>query len=87
MVQNFNRSWPISSKLIWGIWQVLMWALENPKTLHFNKLLLAKVYNAWAKKSIGELCLMALKLMQNLKETDLCFLKIFVRDKFLWEIV
>ena len=62
-----------------------MWALENPKTLHFNKLLLAKVYNAWAKKSIGELCLMALKLMQNLKETDLCFLKIFVGDKFLWD--
>ena len=50
MVQNFNRNWLISSKLIWGISQVLMWALENPKTFHFNKLLLAKVYNAWAKK-------------------------------------
>ena len=37
-----------------------------------------KVCNAWAKKSIEELCLMALKLMQNLKETGLWFLKVFV---------
>ena len=42
----------------------------------FNRLLLTKICNAWAKKSIEELCLMALKLMQNLKETCLCFLKI-----------
>ena len=42
----------------------------------FNRLLLTKVCNAWAKKSIEELCLMALKLMQNLKETGMCFLKI-----------
>ena len=35
-------------------------ALKNLKTLHFNGLLLNKVYNVWAKKSVGELCLMAL---------------------------
>ena len=52
-------------------------ALRNLKNLHFNGLLLNKIY-VWAKKSIGEFCLMALKLMQNLKETSLCFLKIFV---------
>ena len=63
---------------IWRIWRILTRALENPKNVHFNKLLLTKVCNAWAKKSIKELCLMALKLVQNLKETGLCFLKIFV---------
>ena len=34
---------------------------QNPKNLHFNRLLLTKVYNFWAKKSIEELCLMAPK--------------------------
>ena len=53
--------------------------LENPKNLHFNRLLLAKVYNAWAKISIEELCLMALKTDAKCgRKTDLCFLKIFV---------
>ena len=78
MIQNLKRNWLVSSKLTWGIRQILTRALKNPKNLHFNRLLLTKVYNAWAKKSIEELCLMALKLMQNLKETGLCFLKIFV---------
>ena len=50
-------------------------ALENPKSLHFNKLLLTKAYNAQAKTSIEELCLVALKIDAK---TDLCFLKIFV---------
>ena len=46
-------------KLTWGIWQILTQPLENLKNLHFNGLLLNKVYNVWAKKSLGELCLMA----------------------------
>ena len=50
-------------------------ALENPKSLHFNRLLLTKAYNAQAKKGIQELCLVALKIDAK---TDLCFLKIFV---------
>ena len=57
---------------------------ENPKNLHFNRLHLTKVCNAWAKKGIEELCLMALKLMQNLKETGLCFLKFSFNG---WKIV
>ena len=76
--KDLKRNWLVSSKLTRGIWQILTRALKNLKNLHFNRLLLTKVCNAWAKKSIEELCLMALKLMQNLKETDLCFLKIFV---------
>ena len=61
MIQNLKRNWLVSSKLTWGIWRILTRALENLKNLHFNGLLLNKVYNVWAKKSIEELCLMALK--------------------------
>ena len=38
-------------------------ALKNLKNLYFNGLLLNKVYNVGAKKTIEELFLMALKLM------------------------
>ena len=61
-IPNLNRNWLVSSKLTWGIWRILTRALENLKNLHFNGLLLTKVYNVWAKKSIEELCLMALKI-------------------------
>ena len=37
-------------------------ALKNLKNLRFNKLLLTNVYNVWARKSIEDLCLMALKI-------------------------
>ena len=43
-------------------WQILTRELENPKNLHFNRLLLTKVYNAWPKKRIEELCLIAWKI-------------------------
>ena len=62
MIQNLKRNWLVSSKLTWGIWWILTRALENLKNLHFNGLLLTKVYNVWAKKSTEELCLMALKI-------------------------
>ena len=75
MIQNMKRNWLVSSKLTWGIWQLLTRALENPKRLHFNRLLLTKAYNAQAKTSIEELCLVVLKIDAK---TDLCFLEIFV---------
>ena len=50
MEQNVKRNWLVSSKLTWGIWRILTRALENLKNLHFNGLLLTKVYNVWAKK-------------------------------------
>ena len=62
MMQNLKRNWLVCSKLTWGIWRSLTGALENLKNLHFNELLLNKLYNAWAKKSIGELCLVALNI-------------------------
>ena len=40
---------------------ILIQALKNLKNLHFNGLPLTNVYNVWTKKSIEELCLMALK--------------------------
>ena len=60
MVQKLNRNWLVSSKLTWGIWQILTWALEILEDLHFNGLLLTKVYNGWAKKSTEDLCSMVL---------------------------
>ena len=41
---------------------MLTWTLKNLKNLHFNGLLLNKVYNVWAKKSIREFCLMAINI-------------------------
>ena len=61
-MQKLKRNWLVSSKLTWGIWRILTWALENLKNLHFNGLLLTKVYNVWAKKTIEELFLMALNI-------------------------
>ena len=61
-------------KLRWGIWQIFTRALENLKNLHFNRLLLTQVNNVWAKKSIEELCLMALNIDATFEEkTDLYF--------------
>ena len=50
MMENLKRNWLVVSKLTWGIWRILTRALENLKNLHFNGLLLNKVYNVWAKK-------------------------------------
>ena len=55
-------NWLVISKLIWEIWQILTGALENLKNVLFNELLLTKVYNASAKGSKEELCLIALEI-------------------------
>ena len=62
MTQNLKWNGLVISKLTWKIWHILTQALENLKDLHFNRLLLTKAYNLWAKKDIEELCLMALKI-------------------------
>ena len=72
MMQNLKRNWLASSKLTWEIWRILTWALENLKNLHFNGLLLTKVYNVWAKKSTEELYLMALKIDAKLEGKLTC---------------
>ena len=40
----------VVSKLTWEIWQTLTQAHKSLKNLHFNELLLTKVYNVWATK-------------------------------------
>ena len=62
MIQNLRRNWLVSSKLTWGIRRILTRALQNLKNLHFNGLLLNKVYNVWAKKSASGSLLMALNI-------------------------
>ena len=39
-----------SSRLTWGIWEILHEHSKISKKLQFNGLLLTKVYNIWAKK-------------------------------------
>ena len=43
-------------------WQIVTRALKKLKNLHFNGLLLTKVYNVWAKKKYREVILMALNI-------------------------
>ena len=77
---KLKRNWLVSSKLTWGIWRILTWALENLKNLHFNGLLLNKVYNVWAKKSIGEFCLMALNIDATFEGKLTCAFKNDMRN-------
>ena len=79
MIQNLKRNWLYSPKLTWGIWQILTRALKNLKNLHFNGLLLNKVYNVWAKKKHRRVLFNSTEYWCNiLRKTDLRFLKIFV---------
>ena len=56
MMRKLNTNWLVSSKIIWGTWQIFIRPVENIKNLHFHGLLLTIAYNVWAKKSIGEFC-------------------------------
>ena len=58
-------------------------ALENLKNLHFNGLLLTKVYNVWAKKVQRSYVWLHWRLMQNLKENWLVLSKMTWR---IWQI-
>ena len=60
MMQNLKKNWLVTSKLTCEIWRILTQSLRNHKNLQFNGLLLTKVFNVWAKKSVEELCLMVL---------------------------
>ena len=42
MMKNLKRNCFVISKLRWGIWQILTWALKNLKNLLFNGFLLTK---------------------------------------------
>ena len=70
--QNWYKVWRKTrlcfQNSTWGIWQTFTRALENLKNLHFNRLLLTKVNNVWAKKSIEKWCLMALNIDATFEE-------------------
>ena len=50
VMQNLKKNWLVVWKMTWGIWRILIRALESLKNLHFNGFVLNKVYNVWAKK-------------------------------------
>ena len=76
MMQNLKRTWLASSKLTWGIWRIFTPALKNLKNLHFNRLLLTKVCNVWAKKKYKRVMFNGTKYWCKIwKKIDLCFQK------------
>ena len=48
-IQNLERNQLIVSKLAKEIWQILTWAFKSLKYVHFNGLILSKVYIVWAE--------------------------------------
>ena len=80
MMQSLKWNRRVSSKLTWEIWIILTRALEKLKNFHFNGFLLNKVYNGWAKKSIGEFCLMTLKIGATFEGKLTCAFKNDMRN-------
>ena len=76
MMKNLKRNWLVVSKLTQGIWRILTRELESLKNIHFNGLLLTKLYNVWAKKEQGRYVWLHSRLMQCLKENWLVFPKL-----------
>ena len=64
-------------------WWILTWTLKNHKNLHFNRILLPKTYNVWAKKIADKLCLMALKIGAKFEGKLACA---FQNDIWIWQI-
>ena len=83
MIQNLKRNSLLVSKLTWEIWQILTWALESLKNLHFNGLLLTKVYNVWAKKVQKSYLSWHWRVVQNLKKN---WLAVWKMTREIWQI-
>ena len=81
-IGTLKKNWLVSSKLTWAIWRILTRALESLKHLHFNGLLLTKVYN-WAKKIQRSYVWWHWRLLQSLKENWLVLSKMTWR---IWQI-
>ena len=67
VIQNLERNQLVVSKLTWGIWQILTWALQSLNNFHLNGLLLNKVYIVWAKKVQGNYLSWLWRVIQNLE--------------------
>ena len=68
------KNWLVVWKITWRNWQMTR-ELENRKYLHFNGLLLTKVYNVCAKKVQRSYVWWHWILMGNLKENLTCVFK------------
>ena len=60
MMRSLKRNWLVVSKLTWGIWQILTWALKILKKINFNSFW-AKYILFELKKSTEEFSFMTLK--------------------------
>ena len=75
MMKNLKRNWLDVSKLREEIWRISTCALESLKHLHFNGLLLTKVYNVCAKKVQRSYLSWHWRVTQNLKKSWLVIWK------------
>ena len=74
-----QRNWLAVSKLTRRFWRILPRALESLKNLHFNCLLLTRVYNVWVKK-VRRSCVIILKNDAKFVEELACHFKIDIRN-------
>ena len=68
MMKNLKTNWLVVLKLTSGIWRIFTRVLQSLKHLHFNGILLTKVYNIWANKVQWSYISWHYKVMQNLKK-------------------
>ena len=73
MMKNLKMNWLVVLKLTLEIWQILTRELKSLKNLHFDRLLLTKVYHVSAEKSTEEFYFMTLECDAKFEENDLWF--------------
>ena len=76
VMQSLKKNWLLVSKMTWGIWWILMWALASLKILNFDMLLLSIAYNVSAKKVKKNDLSLHWKVVQTLKKNWLFVWKI-----------
>ena len=72
---KFEEESTYGFKIDTAIWGILTWALKCLKHLHFNGLLLTKVYNVWAKQVQQNYVDGTENWWRNWRKTDLRFPK------------
>ena len=75
-IHNLERNRLVVSKLAYGIWQLLTWALKSLKYFHFNSPLLSKVNIVWVKKVQRSHLSRKWRGMQNLERNQLVVSKL-----------
>ena len=80
MMKNLKMNWLVVLKLTLEIWQILTRELKSLKNLHFDRLLLTKVYHVSAEKSTEEFYFMALEYDAKFEEKMTCGLENDMRN-------